>query len=396
MPRTPAGHRATERLVEFVPTVETERFADLHRRLAASVAPSLPRLEGWEAGAPTAVVEDLVEAWLKFDPTSLEAELARFTHLQLGSGGEQVHLLHRRSPRADATPLLLVHGWPSSFLEFTAVADLLADPAAHGRGSEQAFHVVVPSLPGYLYSGRPEAVGDYRPSAVADRLDVVMGSLGYGQYLASGTDIGARVVSWLADRHPAHVLGAHLSTNALTNAPPVDRRGREQQRTDSTNWYQTMAAWEESEGGYHHLLRTSPVASAWAFNDSPAAMAAWVLEKWHSWGDELDVSSPRVREHLLSLLTLYWTTHSFPSTFFHYYAYDRAPGARPGGCSRVPISTYASRADIGGVPPVEVIYDQFGNVRRTVFERGGHFMAFEQPDLFTEDLQGFMQTVRRV
>lgn len=387
-----AGRRA-ESLAEFVPTIEAGRFADLQRRLRASPAPWLPRLEGWEAGPPAAVVEDMVEAWITFDPTVLEAELARSTHFCCGSGMQQVHVLHRRSPRADATPLLLVHGWPSSFLEFTAVVDLLADPAAHGRGSEQAFHVVVPSLPGYLYSGRPEAVADYRPSVVADRLDAVMGSLGYDQYLASGTDIGARIVSWLAVRHPGHVLGAHLTTNALSTAPAVGRGSREQHSGGSTDWYRTMAAWEEAEGGYHHLLRTSPVASAWAFNDSPAAMAAWVLEKWHAWGDHLDISSPRIREHLLGLLTLYWTTRSFPSTFFHYYASQRAPGARPNRRPQVPVSIYASRADIGGVPPGEVIDEQFGDVRRTVLESGGHFMAFEQPALFVADLQGFSRTV---
>ncbi len=270
--------------------------------------------------------------------------------------------------------------------------DHLTHPEKHGGTPSDAFHVVVPSMPGFAFSGCPEDLQSFTAASIADRWRQLMAILGYDRFLASGTDIGARVTAWLAMRHPKSLLGAHMTVNALSSVRDPSRSYAAGHPT--TRWFEDMAHWELAEGGYHHLQRTKPLTVSVAVSDSPAAMAAWVVEKWKAWADALDVDATEVRRMILSLLTLYWTTNSFGSSVFHYHAHDVAPGSRPiGMATSTPLSFYSSAAEIGGVPPRSIIEEQYGAHRWSEFPRGGHFMATEHPALLAADLVEFRRSL---
>jgi pimeloyl-ACP methyl ester carboxylesterase len=245
-----------------------------------------------------------------------------------------------------------------------------------------------------LYSDTLANLDMMTAAAIADRWRALMSALTYKSFVASGGDIGARVTAWLAVRHRDAVLGAHVSTNALT---PV----RTHQVHDDTlhvteeQWLASMAAWREEHGGYHHLQATKPLTAALAVSDSPVALAAWVVEKWQAWST-LDITVEPARTMLLSLLTLYWTTGSFGSSMLHYHAHDRPPGPRPmRAAEAAPMSVYASAGESGGVPPRSLADRQFDQPRWTVMPRGGHFMATEEPDLLAADIRQFAAGLRR-
>lgn len=169
--------------------------------------------------------------------------------------------------------------------------DLLTRPEKHGGTSSDAFHVVVPSMPGFAFSESPDELAGYAAASIADRWQQLMKSLGYERFLASGTDIGARVTAWLAVRHPASLLGAHMSTNAVSWSRDPSRS----YDRAATAWIEEMEEWEATEGGYHHLQGTKPSTVAIAVSDSPAAMAAWVVEKWQAWSESPDMAAPAAR-----------------------------------------------------------------------------------------------------
>jgi pimeloyl-ACP methyl ester carboxylesterase len=197
------------------------------------------------------------------------------------------------------------------------------------------------------------------------------------------------VTAWLAARHPKSVLGAHMTVNAVSSVRKSGAAG-----DPATRWFDDMERWDVTEGAYHHLQQTKPLTVSIAVSDSPAAMAAWIVEKWKAWADALDADSPEFRRTILSLLTLYWATNSFGTSVFHYHAHDVAPGPRPiGMTTTTPLSFYSSTAEIGGVPPRSLIAEQYGTHRWTEFSCGGHFMATEQPAQLAMDLREFRRSI---
>jgi pimeloyl-ACP methyl ester carboxylesterase len=376
----------------FDPTIDPAGIQVLLARLAQTRWPAHPSVEPWAAGSPPAYVRELLAEWSAFDFEAFSAKLRSVPHQLLEFDGTATHFVHVKSPHEGATPILLTHGWPSSFLEFLPMIDRLTHPDRHGGTPSDAFHVVIPSMPGFPFSDSPDELASYAAASIADRWQQLMTRLGYERFLASGTDIGARVTAWLAVRHPACLLGAHMSINAVSWSRDPSRS---YDLADSTTvWIEKMEQWEATEGGYHHLQRTKPSTVAIAVSDSPAAMAAWVVEKWQAWAESLDMDAPAVRIGLLSLLTLYWVTNTFGSSIFHYHAHRIPPGPRPSGIkASIPLSFYSSAAEIGGIPPRSIIEEQYGAHRWTEFPRGGHFMATEQPDLMVADLREFRRSV---
>lgn len=373
----------------FDPTPNQEDVEDLVSRLNQTRFPPQQPTDDWSAGTPISFARELVHSWAtEFDFEKYAAELRELPHFRLQIDGAWTHFIHVRSPHQNARPIIITHGWPSSFLEMIPLIDRLTQPEKYGGRAEEAFNVVVPSMPGFAYSDALTSMDQMTAASIADRWWTLMNHLGYEKFFAAGADIGARVTAWLAVRHPEAVLGAHMSTNALS---PVRTPGVHDGplQPDEETWLKQMAAWSESDGAYHHLQGTKPITVALACSDSPVALAAWVAEKWQAWSS-LDLQSPAGKKILLSLVTLYWTTGSFGSSVFHYYAHDLAPGSRPLGVPDTPaMAFYACETDDGGVPPRSLAQRQYQVARWTVFPRGGHFMAIEEPDLLAADIREF-------
>ena len=387
MTREPAGPE------RFQPALEPSVVPGLVRRLNESRFPARQPLDDWSAGVPAAFARDLTGRWATdFDFEAYQAELQALPHFRVTIDGTRTHFLHARSPHPHARPIVVTHGWPSSFLELVPLIDRLTRPEQHGGQAADAFHVVVPSMPGFAYSDPAESLDRMTAASIADRWRILMAQLGYDSFFAAGGDIGARVTAWLAVRHPDAVLGAHMSTNALS---PTYTAGLHDDTLthEEQGWLRTMAAWSETDGAYHHLQGTKPLTVALVLSDSPLALVAWVAEKWQAWSC-LDLTSAPARKILLDLLTLYWTTNSLGSSVLHYYAHDLPPGPRPTMTPHAaPISLYASEDEIGGVPPESLAHRQFHRPRWSVLPRGGHFLAIEEPDLLAADIRAFAATL---
>ncbi len=376
----------------FEPTVDAGVVHDLVRRLADARFPAPQPVYDWTAGTPVSFARDLVNTWATtFDFDAFATRLADLPHFRMEIDGVWTHFLHARSPHPGARPLIVTHGWPSSFLEMVPLLDRLTRPEQHGGRAEDAFHVVVPSMPGFAYSETVPDLDRLTAASIADRWHSLMTWLGYRSFFASGADIGARVTAWLAVRHPRAVLGAHMDTNALF--PKRIAGVHDGLSPEEEAWLSGMAEWSDRDGGYHLLQATKPLTVALAVSDSPVALAGWVAEKWHDWS-RLDLTVDPGRTMLLSLLTLYWTTDSFGSSVMHYHAHDVPPGARPGAHQdAAPVAFYANEFDIGGVPPRSLAERQFHEPRWNVLPRGGHFVAAEEPDLLVADIRAFAATI---
>jgi pimeloyl-ACP methyl ester carboxylesterase len=375
--------------VRFTPMLDQPAVDELRDRLSGARFPGALPVDDWSAGTPISFARDLVQSWLTdYDLAGFRATLTALPHHRVQLDGAWTHFLHARSPHPHARPIVITHGWPSSFLEMVPLIEHLTRPEAHGGRVEDAFHVVVPSMPGFAYSDTPGSLDQLTAASIADRWRRLMEALGYDSFFASGSDVGARVTAWLAVRHPDAVLGAHFDTNALspTYTPGVHDGGLS---AEEERWLGIMDAWDASDGAYHHLQGTKPLTASLALADSPLATAAWVAEKWQDWSS-LDVTSAPGRTVLLDLLTLYWTTNSLASSIWHYYAHDLPPGPRPVLTpDSAPVSLYATGGEIGGVPPESLAPRQYHRPRWTVLPRGGHFMAIEEPDLLAADIREF-------
>jgi pimeloyl-ACP methyl ester carboxylesterase len=373
----------------FQPTLDDTFEFQLLARIEAARYPVQQPTDDWSLGTPVHFLRDLLAHWAtRFSLTDYARRLSGLPHYRIRIDGLWTHFLHVRSPHPDATPLIITHGWPSSFLEIVPLLERLTDPDRYGQSGAIAFHVVVPSMPGFAYSDAVSTIDQLTAASIADRWRALMSGIGYESFMASGGDIGARVTAWLAVRHPDAVLGGHMSTNALS---PIRTEGVHDGALTPAEeqWLRVMADWSQQEGAYHHLQSTKPLTAALAVADSPVALAAWVAEKWQAWSG-IDLNHEPGRTTLLDLLTLYWDTRSFPSTVLNYYAHDLPPGPRPMlTVTSAPTSIYASEGEIGGVPPRSLADRQYHRARWSVLPRGQHFMATEEPDLLAADIQQF-------
>lgn len=372
----------------FTIAVPDETLLDLRRRLLATRWPSAAPGTSWAQGTDLAYLRDVVSYWArKFDWRAREAELNAHPHFRARVGGVDVHYVHRRAADGRGVPLLLTHGWPSTFAEYLPLVPLLTDPASHGLAGP-AFDVVIPSLPGYGFTPRPPRAHTMRDTAAL--WHQLMSGLGYPRYGAHGGDFGAGVSTFLALDQPAAVTGLHLSNLELDpylgpGTPPLT--AAEQALMDSEEEFVSR------EGGYHLVQSTKPQSLGYGLADSPAGLAAWVLEKWRAWSDcGGDLESRFSRDFLLTTLTLFWATNTITDSMRDYHdnrgLYDsltaadrvRAPTA---------VAAFDNEYSHQGVVPrswAERLYD----VRRwTVMPSGGHFAAVEQPDLLAADIRAF-------
>ena len=353
---------------------------DLRSRIRGTRWPDPAPGEPWSQGVDLEFLRDLLAYWAHgFDWRAQEARLNRYDHHLADVDGVRLHLVRGGRGDGDRLPLLLLHGWPSSFLEMLPLVDRLGD----------RFDVVVPSLPGYAFSPRPPRTGVDR-AYVAGVCHRLMAGLGHQRYGVYGSDFGAGVATCMALSQPEHLVGIHLGTAETTpytgpGSPPLS--AAEQAYADH------LAAWDSTERGYSAVQSTRPQTLGYALTDSPAGLAAWVLDKWRSWSDSRgDVEAVLGRDALLTLLTVYWVTGCITPSMRDYYD-NRWYGAPFGPEDHVRVPTAFSLFPNEFVPegePPRSWYERLYAVRSwTVHPRGGHFAAAEQPDLLAHDIADF-------
>ena len=382
-----------EAIRPFTINVPDDVLVDLRTRLAGSRLPDQIPGTGWDYGTDRAYLEELLAYWQDgFDWRAQEQVLNRFDHFKTVIDGVDVHFIHQRSPNPDATPLLLTHGWPGSFTEFTQLIGPLTDPASHGGDPADAFHLVVPSLPGFGFSGKPTERG-YGPERMADILAGLMERLGYERYGAQGGDWGAIISRVLAGNYSERVLGLH--SNFILGGPP---RGVDDPEAgvpaEELELREARSALFANEQGYSAIQGTKPQTVGYALNDSPAGLAAWIVEKFHGWSDHAgDVESAFTKDEMLTNITLYWVTGTATSSGRIYYESRTTPSTRPVGYIDVPTAA--------AVFPEEILFTPrkwaeagYNIVRWTRMPRGGHFAALEEPELLVDDIRTFFRELQ--
>lgn len=391
-----AGQAAGGEAAPFTVDVPDAVLDDLARRLARARFPDEINGAGWTYGTNLAYLRQLVDYWRnEYDWREQERILNGFPQFTMNVDGLDVHFIHRRSPEPDALPIIMLHGWPGSFFEFWKTVDRLADPVSHGGRAEDAFHVVVPSLPGYGFSERPRRQGHSRVRT-ARMFAEVMAGLGYDRYTIQAGDIGASVAAQLALADRAHVAGLHL--NSCSGAPP-DPDNPEAGLTEDeiALMRERREFFDADETGYARIQGTRPQTLGYGLNDSPVGLAAWIVEKYRTWCDcGGDPEAIFTKDELLTIVMIYWVTETATSAARYYYEGQHIPEppyaplpARievPTGCTVFPAEL--------GFTPRSWAETRFNVQRFTYMERGGHFAALEQPELFTDELRAFFSNLR--
>ncbi len=364
---------------------------DLRDRLRATRWPDEPTDAGWSLGTDIDYLRELVRYWAEdFDWPAQEAALNELPHFRVSLGHSDIHVLHVRAVGSPgALPLILCHGWPDSFWRYLKIIPLLTDPAAHGGDPADAFDVVIPDMPGYGYSERP-------PGPPINSIDVaglwaqLMTVVGYERFGAVGGDIGSGVSRYLALDHPDRVVAVHRMDAGLPVYPgdPAELTPEERAMFDTT------AAWGQAEGAYAAMHRTKPQTAAVGLTDSPAALAAWIVEKLRAWSDcGGEVERSFTRDEILTNITVYWLTRTIGSSMRMYAANGAIPSSQHARRVEVPSGFSLFPADI--VHPPRAWLDRVANVVRvTEPARGGHFAPFEEPELYAQELRDFFRPYR--
>ncbi|GAB2815889.1 epoxide hydrolase [Actinoallomurus bryophytorum] len=357
---------------------------DLRGRLARTRWPDeLPGV-GWSYGVPLARVKELAEYWATgYSWREQEARLNAAPQFTTTVFGQNIHFQHVRSPEPGALPLILSHGWPSTIADFTGLIGPLSDPRAHGGDPADAFHLVVPSLPGYGFSG-PTASPGWDVSRVAQAWAGLMGRLGYSRYGAQGGDWGARISPELARVDPSHVAGVH--TNAFVALPSGDPRELEGLTPDERKSLGGLARWREERSGYAQIQATRPQTLAYALADSPMGQLAWYTEWFDDYGDNAGTID---RDAILTNVTVYWLTGTAGSAARLYR--ESAASWGPAEPLKVPLGVAVFPGDSTIRRFVERDHDV---VHWSEFDRGGHFAALQAPDLLTSDIRAFFRGLR--
>jgi pimeloyl-ACP methyl ester carboxylesterase len=376
----------------FTVAVADEEIDDLHGRLDRTRWPAPIPGTGWDYGTNVDWLRELCAYWRDgFDWRVQEKALNAHPQVVVPVHGLDVHCVHVRGNGPRPMPLIATHGWPSSFFEFSKVIGPLTDPAAHGGDPEDAFDLVVPSLPGYGFSAPPMERG-FSTVRIADLWVEVMAQLGYERFGAHGGDWGTAVTTALGAKHPEHMIGLHLTMAS----PPIDPSTLAEEHRA---WWEALQLYREREWGYVHMQRTKPQTPAFALNDSPAGLAAWVLEKWWRWSDcadeagERDVFRSFTADELLTNVSIYWFTQSIGSSMRLYYE-TFGPGATIGMHKPVRVPTGLSVFNDPNAPPRELVEPWYDLRSYTKTDRGGHFPALENPDAIVAELRAFFRPLR--
>lgn len=365
--------------------VPDEVLSDLRARIRGVRWPDPAPGGPWEQGVDREFLRDLLDYWADgYDWRAAERELNRLRHFRAEVDGTRIHFAHVKARGGDGIPLILTHGRPSTFLEYLPLVPLLTEPP-----SGPAFDLVIPSLPGYGFSERPAGAGvNYR--RVAGLWHRLMRGLGYQRYGAGGTDFGSGVATLMALDDPGPMLGIHLSN---LDIGPFTGPGSRPLSDAEARYLAHSDTWWGAEGGYKAVQSTRPQTLGYGLNDSPAGLAAWILEKWRSWSDSGgDLEGRFSRDFLLTTLTIYWATQTITSSMRDYHDNRwHAVDIGPEDFVDVPtgIAGFTHEFVPEGAPPREWV-ERLYHVRRwTPMPRGGHFAPVEEPALLAQDIAAF-------
>ncbi|MFF4783191.1 epoxide hydrolase family protein [Streptomyces griseorubiginosus] len=393
---------STDIITPFRVDIPQRDLADLHARLDRTRWPDDLSATGWAYGVPAAYLRELAHHWRhSYDWRAAEAELNAWPQFTTVIDGTTVHFAHVRSPEPDATALILTHGWPGSIVEFLDVVGPLTDPAAHGGDPADAFHVVVPSIPGFGLSGPPADTG-WEAGRIAGAWAELMSRLGYERFGAQGGDWGAAISRELGRAHPGRVVGVHLNLlpGAQATREPTEEELAALEPGERERTLESWRRWRDwsSEGtGYAVLNSTRPQTVGYALTDSPVGQLAWIVEKFQEWTDSAELPEEAVdRDRLLTNVMLYWLTGTAASAARIYYERAHATGesaARPTAPSTAPTALALFPAELQ-IPLRHKAERTENIVRWTELGRGGHFAAMEEPDLLVEDIRAFFRQLR--
>lgn len=359
---------------------------DLRYRLRNTRWPDEYANDNWAYGTNRAYLQELVRYWAEdFDWRRQEQWLNSFNHYKTAIDGIGIHYIQQRSANPDAAPLLLLHGWPGSFVQMLKLVPLLTDPAAHGMPDAPAFHVVVASLPGFGFSDSPKEPGTAM-ERIADLMNRLMVEvLGYTRYGARGSDLGGVAIDQIARHYPERLTGAHLTQIIVAGAPPAPPENATQAERD---FLAQSVVVSNTEIGYARMHATKPQTLAYGLNDSPAGLAGWIVEKYRTWGDTGgNVESRFDKDFLLTTLTSYWLTQTIgPSVRTYYEMYRNRGSTRR---VTVPVGFLMSMKDMFPPAPREWAERTHNVVHFAEAQTGGHFLEWEEPELVARDMQTF-------
>jgi pimeloyl-ACP methyl ester carboxylesterase len=367
--------------------VDEAAVQELRARLPLTRWPIPIPGEPWELGADVATLRRLVDRWAgDYDWRAHEARMNELPHFRVDLDGAPVHFVHLHGDGPDPLPIVLTHGWPGSFLELAGLGDRLAHPDRYGADPTTSFDVVIPSLPGFTFSAqRPERTNPGSTSELWHRL--MADVLGYVRYGAHGGDIGAGVTTRLAAGHPDAVVGIHL---LAVGPPEIDDLT---ELSDAERAYLAQAKqWQRDEGAYMHEQQTRPVTLAYGLSDSPVGLLAWLVEKLRAWSDcDGDLSKRFSDDDVLTWVSLYWLTNTIAPSFRPYSDFY-AHGPKTPRVT-VPTGLAVFPHDLAQ-PPREWAERRYAIAQYTAMPRGGHFAAFEEPELLAADITAFFSARR--
>ena len=376
---------------KFAIRVDDSVLDDLRRRLAHTRFPDQIEGTGWEYGIPTEYLRELVAYWHDtYDWRAHEARLNELPHFLTRIDGQSIHFVHARSAQEGALPLLLMHGWPGSIIEFLDVLPRLTDPERHGGRAADACHVIVPSLPGYGLS-EPTRTRGWDVRRIARAFIELMRRLGYARYALQGGDWGAQIATRIGALDPEHCVALHLNM-PIAGRPQDAAPLSDEEKADLA----AMAHFQREESGYALEQGTKPQTLGVALNDSPAGLLAWIVEKFRTWSDCAGhPENSFTRDQLITNVMLYWVTETITSATRLYWE-SRHGGEWEDAPEFVDVPTGVAR-----YPKEEVlrfprpwVERRYNVTRWAVLPRGGHFAAMEQPELFAEDVRTFLRTIR--
>ncbi|MAR28807.1 MAG: epoxide hydrolase [Gammaproteobacteria bacterium] len=366
----------------FVISISDQQITDLNNRIANTRWPDAETTADWNQGVPLAYVKELVQYWgEQYDQQRLANRLNAFDNFKTNLLGLNIHFMHIRSSNPNARPLLLTHGWPGSVVEFLKVIGPLTEPQEHGGKADDAFHLVIPSLPGYGFSDKPQATG-WGVEKIAEAWSALMARLGYSQYFAQGGDWGSVITSYVARQDPEHCLGIHINMGIVAPDPNAENL--------TANELSIMAGWkyyQDWDSGYSKQQATRPQTLGYGLVDSPSGQAAWIVEKFYQWMD-CDGHPENIvsRDELLDNIMVYWLTGSGASSARLYWESFGGGEGREQPVS-IPMGATISTKDIFRTSE-RFASRVFTNI---VYwkdkEEGGHFAAFEQPNAFVSELR---------
>jgi epoxide hydrolase len=375
-------------ITAFTLAIADAELDDLHDRLGRTRWPDAETVDDWTQGVPLTYLQELCRYWREdYDWRVVEARLDGLGQFRTVIDGLGIHFVHARSPHPAALPLVITHGWPGSVVEFLDAVEPLVDPVAFGGSAADAFHVVCPSLPGYGFSDRPDRAG-WTVERIAGAWVELMRRLGYDRYGAQGGDWGAMVTAAIGQQDPEHVAGIHLN---MPVAGPPPGGGGELSAAEQAAFaqYDEHRRWGT---GYSKQQSTRPQTLGYGLVDSPAGQCAWIVEKFWAWTDnDGHPESAISRDQMLDNVMLYWLPGTGASSARLYWQSFRDPRLDPvevpTGCSIFPKEIIRL--------PRSWVEDRFHDLRYwNELDRGGHFAAFEQPELFVEELRAFFRLVR--